>query len=150
LAAVAGFLIGFEREWRGSRAGDRTFALLAAGAAAFAGLAVEMFPASSEKVFAGVIAGVGFIGGGLIFRQNTGEVRGLATAGAVWAVAALSTMIGAGLYLVGLATGLLTVVVLEVEFIPGLRRLESLTARPHHEEGTGTFQVPPSHGPDGS
>ncbi len=150
LSALIGFLIGFEREWRGARAGDRTFALLAAGAAAFAGLGTEYFPASAEKVFAGIIAGVGFLGGGLIFRQQTGEAHGLTTASAVWAVAALSTMIGAGLYLVGLATGALTMLVLEIEFIPGLRRIEAMNARVHQAQGgTGTWQVPPPPEPPG-
>ncbi len=31
LAAVLGYVVGYEREYRGSRAGDRTFSLVALG-----------------------------------------------------------------------------------------------------------------------
>ncbi len=64
LGAAFGYLIGFEREVRGKPAGERTFALLALGAAAVTAVGVERFPASAEKVIAGVITGVGSSGRG--------------------------------------------------------------------------------------
>jgi uncharacterized membrane protein YhiD involved in acid resistance len=54
LAASLGFLVGFEREARGKAAGERTIALIAAGAAAFASLASEAFPKTGGQIFAGV------------------------------------------------------------------------------------------------
>ena len=62
LAAALGFLVGFEREARGKAAGERTIALVAAGAAAFASLASEAFPETGGQVLAGVATGVGFLG----------------------------------------------------------------------------------------
>ena len=44
LATGLGYLIGLEREYWGKTAGDRTFALIALGSAAFVGLGVELFP----------------------------------------------------------------------------------------------------------
>jgi putative Mg2+ transporter-C (MgtC) family protein len=70
LGAALGYAIGFEREYRGKPAGERTFSLLALGAAAVTGLGVLFFPLSAEKVIAGVITGVGFLGAGLIFRER--------------------------------------------------------------------------------
>ena len=50
LATGLGYLIGLEREYWGKNAGDRTFALLALGSAAFVGLGVELFPLTADRV----------------------------------------------------------------------------------------------------
>ena len=60
LAALFGFLVGLEREYRGKPAGERTFALLALGAAAFTAVGVELFPDSAEKVM--VLVGTSGLG----------------------------------------------------------------------------------------
>ena len=62
LAAFLAFLVGWERESRGSAAGDRTHAMVALGAAAFTSIGIESFPATAEKLIAGVVTGVGFLG----------------------------------------------------------------------------------------
>ena len=54
IGALLGYVIGFEREFRGKAAGERTFGLLALGAAAVTGVGVLFF-LSAEKVIAGVI-----------------------------------------------------------------------------------------------
>jgi len=54
-----GYAIGRESEIRGSPAGDRTYGLVALGAAAFRTAGVEHFPATSENVMAGIVSGVG-------------------------------------------------------------------------------------------
>src|SRR5207249_5935901 len=66
LAAVLGYAVGWEREYRKSTAGDRTFALVAIGAAGITGIGAEFYPASAEKVIAGVVTGLGFLGAGII------------------------------------------------------------------------------------
>lgn len=70
VAVALAFPIGWEREFRGSEAGDRTFMLVSLGAAAFTAVGVENFPASAEKVMAGVVTGVGFLGGGMILKDG--------------------------------------------------------------------------------
>src|SRR2546426_6085864 len=123
LATGLGYAIGFEREWRGKPAGERTFALIALGAAGFTAIGVEGFPASAEKVIAGVVTGVGFLGAGLIFREATGGILGLTTAASAWAVAAGGGLIGGGAVL---SRGLSTPLVLflfEVEPLPRLPRV---------------------------
>ena len=69
VAVALAFPIGWEREFRGSEAGDRTFMLVSLGAAAFTAVGVENFPATAEKVMAGVVTGVGFLGGGMICQS---------------------------------------------------------------------------------
>lgn len=129
LAAVLGYVIGFEREWRGKPAGERTFALIALGAAAFTAIGVEEFPASAEKVIAGVVTGVGFLGAGLIFREATGGVQGLTTAASSWAAAAVGVLIGAGAYVAGILACLLVLAILELNRLPVLRRFEGRRRR---------------------
>lgn len=54
-----------------------------------------------SRVAAGIVAGIGFIGGGLIFvRRDT--VRGLTTAAIIWVTAAIGMACGAGLFVLAL------------------------------------------------
>ncbi len=124
LGALLGYVIGFERERRGKSAGERTFALLAVGAAAVTGLGVLEFPQSAEKVIAGVITGVGFLGAGLIFRESRlGQVQGLTTAASSWAAAAMGILAGAGAYLTAALGTILVLFLLELNRLPLYRRL---------------------------
>src|SRR6266540_3572147 len=102
LATGLGYAIGFEREWRGKPAGERTFALIALGAA--------------------VVTGVGFLGAGLIFREATGGILGLTTAASAWAVAAVGVLVGSGAFLAGILSTLLVLFILELNRLPVIRR----------------------------
>ena len=132
LAAFLGYLIGLERAYRGKDAGDRTFALLALGAAAFVGLGVEVFPLSADRVIQGIATGVGFLGAGIIFRAE-GGVHGLTTAAASWAAAAIGALAGAGLYLAPALITALTLIVLELHQIELLRRISAPGDKPRHD-----------------
>ena len=114
------YLIGFERELRGSAAGDRTFALIGSASA----VAAAVTGRSSPQALAGIITGVGFIGGGLILKGNDDAVRGVTTAATVFSTAAVGLVVGLGHLLIGAAVTALTLVVLELRFIPGLRLLD--------------------------
>jgi putative Mg2+ transporter-C (MgtC) family protein len=141
LAALLGYLIGFEREYRGKPAGERTFALLSLGAAAFTALGVEYFPVSAEKVIAGVATGIGFIGAGLIFREVVGttgaRVAGLTTAASCWAAAAIGVLAGAGVYWPAILGTVLVVFILELNRLPFLRRFEGREVEERVEERSG-------------
>lgn len=123
LAAILGFLVGWERESRGSPAGDRTYALIALGAATVTTIAVDEFPDRAAQLIAGVITGVGFLGAGVIMRQTTGEVRGLTTAASLWSVAAIGIVAGTGDYLMAVAITGLILLILVWERLPVLSRL---------------------------
>ena len=125
LAAVIGFVVGGERERRGSRAGDRTFALVALGAAGFTAVGVENFPSTAEKVIAGVVTGVGFLGAGLIMKGTGGEVLGLTTAASIWATAAAGIYAGAGEPVLAVGLAGIVLLVLESPYLPGLRRVHT-------------------------
>jgi len=125
LAALLGFAIGWERELRGSAAGNRTFALVCAGSAAFTVLGVDAFPLTAEKLIAGIVTGIGFIGAGLILHTSSGEAKGLTTAATVWCAAAVGILAGGGLMVVAALFSALVVFILEVRYIPVIRLLDA-------------------------
>lgn len=125
LAALLGGVVGWERYARGQAAGDRTFALVAVGAAAFTALGVDAFPTTAEKLIAGIITGIGFIGGGLLLRAQGGAVHGLTTSTAIWAVAAVAVLAGAGRAVLAIAVTALVLLILELRYIPFLNRLDA-------------------------
>jgi putative Mg2+ transporter-C (MgtC) family protein len=138
LAAFLGFVIGLEREYRGKSAGDRTFALLALGAAAIVATGAEFLGTDgTSRVIQGVVTGVGFIGGGLIFRSEGGGVRGLTTAAGAWAATGVGILCGAGAYLAAPLATVLIVLILELESIPVLRRV-------HERAESESRREPPS------
>jgi putative Mg2+ transporter-C (MgtC) family protein len=135
LAALLGFLIGLERESRGKSAGERTFAIVAIGAAGFAGTAISIFPETAGQAVAGVATGIGFLGVGIIWRAEEGETRGLTTAASILCVAALGVVTGIGLYLAAILGTGLALFILEFDKMPGLRGLHRrVTGRPDMDE----------------
>ncbi|MDQ1683217.1 MAG: putative Mg2+ transporter-C (MgtC) family protein, partial [Frankiaceae bacterium] len=114
------FAVGFERELRGSPAGDRTFSLIGTASAAVAAVT----GATSPQALAGIITGVGFIGGGLILKGRDDTVHGVTTAATVFAVAGVGLVVGMGHLVVGTLVGLTTILILELKYMPGLRILD--------------------------
>jgi putative Mg2+ transporter-C (MgtC) family protein len=107
-ATLAGGLIGLEREWRGHPAGLRTHLLVCLAstllmlAAAHQLTWAGSFPAEVVRIDPvrmahGVLTGVGFLCGGVIFRQGL-SVHGLTTAASLWITSALGVLYGVGLY----------------------------------------------------
>jgi putative Mg2+ transporter-C (MgtC) family protein len=111
LAFGAGFVIGWERESHGRPAGLRTN-ILACLAAAIAMIISENFSlhfallngngirADPARLGAGVLTGIGFLGGGTILRHEN-MIRGVTTAASLWIVTILGLAFGSGLYLLG-------------------------------------------------
>ena len=109
-ALVLSALIGLEREWRQRMAGTRTNALVAGGAAAFAmcGGLIVGDAAAEARIVSYVVSGVGFLGAGVIFKENA-QIRGLNTAAAIWCSAAVGviTALGYSQYAAIVAIGVL-------------------------------------------
>ncbi len=115
------FVIGFERELRGSPAGDRTFALVGGSAAAVSATVAN----SSPQALAGVVTGIGFIGAGVVVQYRDAFIRGITTASAIFATAGIGIVVGTGHLGLGAATTLAVLVVLELRNIPLLHRLDA-------------------------
>src|SRR5581483_1844352 len=91
LAAVLGGMIGLEREYRGYPAGVRTMALVCMGSAIFADM--SRLYGGDDRIAAGIVSGIGFLGAGLIFREGY-SVKGVTTAATIWAAAAVGVALG--------------------------------------------------------
>ena len=130
IAAFAlGALIGLEREYHGSSAGVRTYAAIALGACLFGILSthvasskffVNLVGASEYKsvvdpsrIAAQIVSGVGFIGGGVIFKSGA-VTRGLATAATIWVTAAIGLAIAFDLIFVPIVTTALVIFILSL------------------------------------
>ena len=84
-AFIMGGLIGLERQFRQRTAGLRTNVLVAVGAAIFVDMANRLGGSDGAvRVVAYVVSGIGFLGAGVIMREE-GSVRGLNTAATLWA-----------------------------------------------------------------
>lgn len=99
VAALLGGAIGLDRELRGHAAGLRTNILVAGAAAVFADVSINGFAQvqghDPSRVAADVVSGIGFLGAGAIFALG-GRPRGLTTAAALWASAAVGLSVGVG------------------------------------------------------
>jgi putative Mg2+ transporter-C (MgtC) family protein len=103
-AALTGAVIGLNRELENRPIGSRTLGLVALGAAVVT-VAVVQVPEMAEHpdamsrvvqgVIQGVMAGISFIGAGVILRDAQARtIEGLTTAATVWVTAALGIACG--------------------------------------------------------
>ncbi len=115
LSLLFGALVGIERQWHHKNAGLKTNTLVAIGATAFALVSQHGFGPNSNpaQVAAGVVTGIGFIGGGVIMRRG-GSVQGINSAATLWATASMGLAIGTGYYRLA---GILLVAVLAIQFL---------------------------------
>ena len=99
VATLCGVVIGFERARDGKSIGMRTLGLvgLASGLlmAALAQLGAGMD--TSGRVIQGLLAGIGFLGAGVVLHgRNDDRPHGITTAAAVWMTSILGTLAGLG------------------------------------------------------
>ena len=125
-AALAGLALGFQREVSDKPIGMRTLGLISLGAAMvsiaalrYPGLGNDPNAASRvlQGIIQGLMVGVGFIGAGVILRdESTKKVHGLTTATTVWIAAGLGIACGLADWIVvvtGLALALIILIVLK-------------------------------------
>lgn len=110
-AAVAGAVLGINRDLRGKPAGLRTHALVTLASAivivAITEVAVGAGQAGVDgisRVIQGLVTGIGFLGAGVILHGQ-GEIRGLTSAATIWVAAALGVAYGSAHWVAG-TTGL--------------------------------------------
>jgi putative Mg2+ transporter-C (MgtC) family protein len=118
IAALAGGVLGFEREHSGQWAGLRTHMVVSLGAAIFVLLGYIIAnddPNAGARVVQGVAAGIGFLGAGTILKlSDREEIRGLTTASSIWLAAALGSVAGSGRYELMVAGTFVAIIILAV------------------------------------
>jgi len=102
LSIIVGGLIGAEREYRSKSAGFRTLTLICLGATLFTVFSQLIgAPNNEDRIASNIITGIGFVGAGVVFKNDFG-VSGITTAAMIWTTAALGMGIGAGYELVSI------------------------------------------------
>lgn len=116
-AVILGSIIGTQRSLAGKTAGMRTYALVAMGSAMFiivGRLVAERFVGFANfdplRMAAQIIAGIGFLGGGMIIFHDS-KLTGLTTSAGLWVSAGVGMAMGFSLYLVAILGTFLTLFV---------------------------------------
>ncbi len=97
LATLVGALLGLNRDLHGKPTGVRTLGLVGL-ASAMVVLTVSHGEANNVgRVIQGIVTGIGFLGAGVIIRNETGKhVHGLTTAACVWLTACVGAACAIG------------------------------------------------------
>jgi putative Mg2+ transporter-C (MgtC) family protein len=120
LAALAGIIIGLDREVREDKPIDfRAYAIVAVTTAMLAIMGQELpylYAEAAEdrvtpdvgKIIEGALTGIGFLGAGAIIKVDKKQVIGTATGASIWGAGAIGLAIGFGFYfLAGMAFAIL-------------------------------------------
>ena len=112
-------LVGAERERRGRSAGLRTHLLVGVGSTIIMIISIYGFPAIFQehrdvaRLAAQIVTGVGFLGAGAIIHRNSG-IRGLTTAGTIWASMAIGLACGSFNFILAILGTVIILLVLTI------------------------------------
>lgn len=120
VSVIIGCVLGLNRELHGKPAGVRTHALVALGAALITVTGVQLSwlggkadYSSVSRFIQGIITGIGFLGAGVILRNDLQHsVHGLTTAATIWLAACLGIACGLGFWTTAVMALALTLLIL--------------------------------------
>jgi putative Mg2+ transporter-C (MgtC) family protein len=143
LTYIISAFVGFERQNVGKAAGLSSHILVALGSAGIAIMQRLMFEQQillaqsginidpeQQRVIAQVVTGIGFVGAGVIIKDQAHVVRGITTAATIWVTAMVGLILGSGYILVGSILGILMVILVLVRDI--YRGFNPF--KPHHKQ----------------
>jgi len=118
-ATLAGGVLGLNRELKNKPIGLRTLSIVSLACCTLTLASLRWgeqhgeAPETVGRAIQGLLAGIGFLGGGVIIRTELHDVRGLTTAAIVWLTAALGIASALGSYwLVGSAVAIALLIVI--------------------------------------
>lgn len=106
-AILAGCLMGLNRDLKGKPAGVRTMGLVGLGSALATMAATGLATGAGvnldaiSRAIQGIITGIGFLGAGVIIKEDGQRIRGLTTAATIWVTAAFGMVCGIGAWRAG-------------------------------------------------
>ena len=116
LSYVLALPIGWDWEKIRHNSGLRTFPLVAVASCSYVLVAKSALGPGNvnlDRVIQGLMTGIGFIGGGAIFRHGM-NVVGTSTAASVWCVGALGAAVACGAWDIAILLGLVNVATLRL------------------------------------
>jgi putative Mg2+ transporter-C (MgtC) family protein len=142
LALLVGAILGLNRWLHHKSAGIRTHSLVSIGSAT-AILLISDFvkddAQSVSRVLQGLITGLGFLGAGVIIReQQSQKISGLTTAASVWSCSLIGAAFGAGQFALGsISLGAILLVLIMggplerlVSGLTGIKRTSEVSGEP--------------------
>jgi putative Mg2+ transporter-C (MgtC) family protein len=116
VACLLALPVGWYREKEAHSAGVRTFPVVSMASCGYVLLAAGFGHISVDaqsRVIQGIVAGIGFVGGGAILKSEN-HVHGTATAASIWNIAAVGAAVATEHYGVALMLALLNFVALRL------------------------------------
>lgn len=145
ISAIFGLIIGFDRQMNNKPAGIRTQMLICVGSALLSTISIHLalqyrVPGSlvnpdPARLMAQIIAGIGFLGAGVILKDNN-RISGVTTAATIWITACVGIAVGAGYYI---PAGVVMLLVLllhplaKIQFKYGLKSVKYIVQIPRED-----------------
>jgi putative Mg2+ transporter-C (MgtC) family protein len=116
IAYIVVFPVGWYREKEAHGVGVRTFPLVAMASCGYVLLASptsHMVADSQSRVIQGLVAGIGFIGGGAILKTDN-RVQGVATAASIWNTGVVGASVAQDRYLMAITLAMVNLLTLRL------------------------------------
>lgn len=115
VASLCGLIIGWERELKHKVAGIRTHIIVCTGSCIFTIIGTVLAQGNTvdpTRIVGQIITGIGFLGAGVIFKQED-KVVGVTSAAFIWLIASIGVLSGCGYMLTSvlLTVGLLMLLI---------------------------------------
>ena len=114
ILVCVGFLRGAEREQSHKVIGVRSTILVLLGAFIFTFISTKV-GGDPARIIAQVVCGSGFIGAGIIFKNDASSIFNLTTAIFVWVLSGLGCMIALGLYPESILISIIVFIILKIK-----------------------------------
>lgn len=116
LAVLLGGIVGVEREREQQNTGIRTFACICVASCLFVSVAAHLSEDKSaiSRVLSAVATGLGFIGAGIIFRDERNMPKGLTTAAGLWATSAIGVAIALNMFVIAVSSTLIILLIFSI------------------------------------
>lgn len=111
--------IAYNRETKSHSAGIRTYPLVAVATCSYTLLALDVLGGTDGmgKFMAGIVTGIGFIGGGAIIKaKNEAKVTGLANAASIWNTGAIGMAVAWQRFEIALLIAVLNFLILRIGY----------------------------------
>jgi putative Mg2+ transporter-C (MgtC) family protein len=143
IAFALGAFIGIERERHLSAAGIRTYAMVCLGAALFTVIGIHSVDTTAGgRIAANIVTGIGFLGAGIIYKDNTkGITQGLTTASSIWATAAIGVAVAYNMFIIAICSTMVIYFLLALHhfkwYLRIKKRWSSHLEHKHDDNNTG-------------
>lgn len=114
LLIITGFLLGSEREKSHKVIGVRSTLLVLLGAFIYTWISTKV-GGDPARIIAQIVCGSGFIGAGIIFKNDAKSIYNLTTAIFVWVLSGLGCMIALGLYFESILISIVIFIILKIK-----------------------------------